>query len=92
MKQLLLVLLVLIVLVGTGVAFTAPDSPDLFWWTVDGGGAVPQLSGGSFTLRGTTGQPDAGSLSNGSYTLSGGFWNPAVSDPTYLIYLPITNN
>lgn len=40
------------------------------WWTVDGGGG--DGSGGTFTLSGTAGQPDAGILGGG--TLDGGFW------------------
>jgi hypothetical protein len=42
------------------------------WWTLDGGGGTS--SGGSYTLSGTIGQPDAGVLTGGPYTLSGGFW------------------
>lgn len=45
----------------------------LSWWTVDGGGGI--ASGGSYTLTGTSGQPDAGpSLSGGGYAVAGGFW------------------
>src|SRR5438874_7624372 len=42
------------------------------WLTLDGGGGTS--SGGSFTLTGTIGQPDAGTLAGGNYTLDGGFW------------------
>jgi hypothetical protein len=62
---------------------------DLTWNTVDGGGATFS-SGGSYTLGGTIGQPDAGALSGGSYTLAGGFWVGAVSQPSpSKVYLPI---
>lgn len=55
----------------------APDTGyDLSWRTVDGGGATFS-EGGGYLLGGTTGQPDAGMLSSGSYTLHGGFWRPA---------------
>jgi LPXTG-site transpeptidase (sortase) family protein len=47
---------------------------DLSWWTVDGGGATFS-TGGAYSLGGTIGQPDAGELSGGDYTLYGGFWN-----------------
>ncbi len=43
------------------------------WFTVDGGGAVA-TAGGGYELSGTIGQPDAGVMSGGSYTLRGGFW------------------
>src|SRR5438477_1677189 len=60
------------------------------WLTVDGGGGTS--SGGSFTLTGTIGQPDAGRLSGGNYTLEGGFWPgiivPGTSEaPTLFIQL-----
>ena len=48
------------------------------WFTIDGGGGAS--NGGSFTLSGTIGQPDAGTLSGGNYTLQGGFW-PAIVVP-----------
>ena len=48
------------------------------WFTIDGGGGAS--SGGSFTLSGTIGQPDAGTLSGGNYTLQGGFW-PGIVVP-----------
>jgi hypothetical protein len=89
MKRLLVLLLLLVILLGAGVVFAAPDSFNLSWWTVDGGGAVSKLSGGSYSLQGTTGQVDAGLHSNGSFILSGGFWNPTITDSTNTIYLPI---
>jgi hypothetical protein len=42
------------------------------WFSMDGGAGTS--SGGSFSLSGTIGQPDAGRASGGSYTLTGGFW------------------
>ena len=41
--------------------------------TIDGGG-VMRSTGGDFELSGTTGQPDAGVLQGGEFTLTGGFW------------------
>jgi hypothetical protein len=59
-------------LASTPAALAQPFTID--WWTVDGGGASVQ-AGGTFSLGGTTGQPDAGpSMSGGTFTLSGGFW------------------
>ena len=48
------------------------------WFTIDGGGGAS--SSGSLTLSGTIGQPDAGTLSGGNYTLQGGFW-PGIVVP-----------
>src|SRR5258705_4746069 len=60
------------------------------WFTLDGGGGTS--SGGSFTLTGTIGQPDAGTLSGGNYELQGGFWPgivvPATAEaPTLFVHV-----
>ena len=44
------------------------------WSSIDGGGTTTPLAGGTFTVRGTAGQPDAGVLSAGSFSCLGGFW------------------
>lgn len=48
------------------------------WYTVDGGGAMSS-TGGTYSLAGTLGQPDASPfstpISGGPYTLVGGFWS-----------------
>jgi len=88
MKQLSLLLL-LTLLLATGIVFSAPNGLDISWWTVDGGGAVPELSGGSYALQGTVGQADAGELSNGRFALDGGYWNTSISHSKYTVYLPI---
>jgi hypothetical protein len=46
---------------------------NLTWNTFDGGGAT-FVTGGNFSLGGTIGQPDAGAMSGGTFTLAGGFW------------------
>ena len=61
---------------------------DLSWWTVDGGGNTGDSSG-AYTLGGTIGQPDAGILAAGGYTLHAGFW--AGAGPIYDIYLPVVS-
>ena len=51
------------------------------WFTVDGGGGTS--TGGFFSVSGTIGQPDAGHMSGGNYSLDGGFWGiiAAVQTP-----------
>ncbi|MBU0494529.1 MAG: hypothetical protein KKA73_18195 [Chloroflexi bacterium] len=61
---------------------------DLSWWTVDGGGGTLGAAGG-YSLTGTIGQPEAGSLGDGAYTLSGGFWPGGRLPAWYHIYLPL---
>jgi hypothetical protein len=85
-----IVISVLALLLIVSLAF-AQAGYDLSWWTVDGGGGTFS-QGGSYTLGGTIGQPDAGLMSGGSYTLGGGFWGGgslAAGPGSGLVYLPI---
>jgi hypothetical protein len=59
---------------------------DLTWSTIDGGGYT-WSEGGGYSLGGTIGQPDAGALSGGGYTLAGGFWGGGLIP--YRINLPL---
>src|SRR3954453_2198971 len=64
------------------------------WFTIDGGGGTS--TGGVFSVTGTIGQPDAGHMSGGNYTLDGGFWGiiAAVQTqgaPTLRVVLTSTN-
>lgn len=43
------------------------------WHTIDGGGGTS--TSGVYSVTGTIGQPDAGTMSGGAYSLSGGFWS-----------------
>jgi len=86
--QALLALLALLLLTSTAGAQSGGPY-DLSWSTVDGGGAIPSLSaGGDYVLGGTVGQPDAGLLVGGPYTLGGGFWFGALGGE-YRFYLPL---
>ena len=46
---------------------------DLTWNSIDSGGAMFS-TGGTYSLGGTIGQADAGTMSGGTYMLNGGFW------------------
>jgi hypothetical protein len=48
------------------------QSYSIDWFTIDGGGG--KSTGGVYSLSGTIGQPDAGVMTNGTYSLVGGFW------------------
>jgi hypothetical protein len=61
----------------------------LDWWSVDGGGSTFS-TGAGYALGGTAGQPDAGVLSGGGYTLGGGFWRGGMLARQYQIFLPLT--
>jgi hypothetical protein len=70
-KKATILALVALLLLCTSVLL-AQGRFDLSWWTVDGGGG--ESSGGRYAVSGTAGQPDAGTMSGGPYTLGGGFW------------------
>jgi hypothetical protein len=66
----------------------------LDWWDADAGATS---SGGIYSLSGTLGQPDAGILTGGPFTLVGGFWGafpslqPNPSPPWVSITATSTN-
>ena len=65
-----------VVVLSAGSATAQPYEISSF--TIDGGAT---LSGATYTLSGTIGQPDAGAALTGlSYELTGSFW-PGVADP-----------
>jgi hypothetical protein len=57
------------------------------WHTLDGGGGTS--TGGPYSITGSIGQPDAGILRGGAFTLEGGFWPglavPIPEGPTTLL-------
>jgi len=59
-----------------GAAASHAQTYSIDWFTIDGGGGTS--SGGNFSVTGTIGQPDAGTLTGGSYSLRGGFWGALV--------------
>jgi hypothetical protein len=48
------------------------QSYSIDWFTIDGGGGTS--TGGVYSVSGTIGQPDAGKMSGGNYSIDGGFW------------------
>ena len=77
---------VLCCLLLASFAVAAVNGLDIPWWTVDGGGGAS--AGGGYALSGTVGQPDAGTMSGGQYTLAGGFWGTGRM-AEYPLYLPL---
>ena len=78
-KTLFILLATFSILLLVTITLAAPSTVRLPWWTVDNGGG--RSAGGSYTLRGTAGQPDGGLLAGGSYTLSGGYWGGPLNEP-----------
>ena len=85
-QTMLLLALVALLLLSSVARAQSGGGYDLTWSTVDGGGAT-WSEGGGYSLGGTVGQPDAGVLSGGGYTLAGGFWGGAAA--RYGVYLPL---
>ena len=86
----LLTLAALFLLSISPVAGQTGGGYDLTWSSVDGGGETRSVStSGGYTLGGTLGQPDAGTLSGGGYSLGGGFWGGGTPAVDYQIYLPL---
>jgi hypothetical protein len=72
----LILLMALIPLVLTAAAAVGYD---LSWWSVDGGGGTS--TGGGYTLLGAIGQPDAGVMQGGGFSLAGGLLGGGASSP-----------
>ena len=81
----LLLLLACLALVTTAVLAQGNATYTLSWWTVDAGGGSG--AAGAYSQAGTAGQPDAGTLHSGAYTLKGGFWGGVL--PELRLYLPL---
>jgi len=64
---------------ATFTTLALAQSYSIGWFTLDGGGGPS--AGGSFSLNGTIGQPDAGTMSGGNYSLAGGFWGASQTPP-----------
>jgi hypothetical protein len=64
------------------------------WFTIDGGGGTS--TGAVYSVSGTIGQPDAGHLTGGNFTLDGGFWGIIAAvqlpgSPLLRVVLTVTN-
>jgi hypothetical protein len=85
-SRLSLLVALLSLAIAAGASAHTGGGYDLTWSTVDGGGYT-WSEGGGYALGGTAGQPDAGMLSGGGYTLAGGFWAGAAAQ--HRLYLPL---
>lgn len=70
---------------GSHAAFAASGGPYTIDPSVVGGGGAT-LTGGSFSLSGTIGQPATAQLAGSGYSLYDGFWAPAAAPTDDLIF------
>lgn len=72
---------VLILLLTIEATSVFAQSYSIDWFTIDGGGGIS--IGGVYSVSGTIGQPDAGHMSGGNFTIDGGFWGiiAAIQSP-----------
>jgi hypothetical protein len=80
--------LILSTLLAVAAVTVSAQNYSIDWYTIDGGGATS--TGGVYSVSGTIGQPDAGGpMTNGQYSVTGGFWLPTavqvVGAPTLTI-------
>ena len=79
---------IILSLLAGSAACVASDQYSIDWFKIAGGGGTS--IGGAYSVSGTIGQPDAGTMSGGPFTLTGGFWALPVAvqssnAPTLLI-------
>jgi hypothetical protein len=87
MKQFIVVILI-VSLIGltTWAAIAAVDAYALPSWSINSGGG--ESSGGQFRLYSAIGQPEAGSMSGGGYTLTGGFLGKSMQTSSQ-VFIPV---
>jgi hypothetical protein len=73
-------ILLLCLLAGLFCTRLAAQSYSIDWYKVSGGGATS--TNGQYSVSGTIGQPDAGAMSGGNFSLQGGFWGIAAAVQT----------
>ena len=81
-------------LLALSLAKLQAQSYSIDWFTIDGGGGTS--TGGVYSVSGTIGQPDAGHLTGGNFTLDGGFWGVIAAvqlpgSPLLRVVLTTTN-
>lgn len=84
-RKLTILIIVLLILIPATLVFAQAGDFTVDWWTIDNGGGMS--AGGGFSISDTIGQPDAGDMSGGGYTISGGFWDETHTGG--LLYLPV---
>jgi len=75
-RRLLKLLVAATIGVVIGIATVSAQTYSIDWFTIDSGGGTS--AGGIYSVSGTIGQPDAGKMAGGRFTVEGGFWPGVV--------------
>jgi hypothetical protein len=84
-RRILIFLLIMVLGMPVALALAQAGSYAVTWSTIAGGGGIS--GAGTFAIHGTSGQAALGQMSDGTYSLTGGFW--ASDMGVYRSYLPI---
>jgi len=71
-------------------ALTCAQSYSIDWHVIAGGGGPS--TGGVFAVSGTSGQPEAGRMSDSRFVIEGGFWSLPATDPSTVEPITIFDN
>ena len=74
------ILIISCLAIYAGLCVSAHAQFSVNWFSIDGGAG--QSAGGAFSLNGTIGQPDAGTIGGSPYSILGGFWAFAADTST----------
>jgi len=89
MRKILLIAIICLLVTFSSFPVLANTSDfEITWFSIDSGGTM-ESSAGAYMLSGTFGQPDAGVISGGDYTMQGGFWNSDTANTFSEIFMPV---
>jgi hypothetical protein len=88
MKSLLRFLM--IIAAASFISRASAQSYTIDWYKIAGGGGAS--TAGVYSVTGTIGQPDAGSMTGGQFSLEGGFWGVTAIQTPGAPFLSVTNS
>jgi hypothetical protein len=83
----ILAILLLVAVVTLNIPALAADGIEISRYSTGAGGVS---EGGGYSLQGSIGQAEAGSINGGEYRLNGGFWGGFI-DQFLELFLPLIN-
>lgn len=88
MKKIVLGIIFISIFLLITISAIAQTGYEIDWYSSDGGGTVS--NGGEYSISGIAGQPDAGYVESGNYSIAGGFFSgSALTSTEIFIFLPL---